>query len=244
MTVGATSTSSGWAVSAEHGLRRLAAVTWAGGLMGLLVGGVGGRLAMMVLARLNPEAAGVTSDDGFTIGQLTMRSVDLLFVTTLLGVLGSGIYFVLRGLLLGPRWFQVLSISLGPAVVMGSIIVHVDGVDFTLEPVWLAIGMFVAIPGVYAALLAVTAERWLTAEGRFATGNVWLALSPLLLWAPIAPALGVLVLVLVAFEVARRTSRGQALIAQAAWPWLARGALVVVFAVSLGELARDSVALL
>ena len=40
-------------------------VTWAGALLGLLVGGVGSRLAMLLLARLNPEATGVISDDGF-----------------------------------------------------------------------------------------------------------------------------------------------------------------------------------
>jgi hypothetical protein len=37
-------------------------------LLGLLVGGVGSRLAMMLLARLNPGIAGVTSDDGFIMG--------------------------------------------------------------------------------------------------------------------------------------------------------------------------------
>lgn len=32
-----------WADTVKHTLRRLAAVTWAGALLGLLVGGVGGR---------------------------------------------------------------------------------------------------------------------------------------------------------------------------------------------------------
>ena len=54
-----------WRNSAERALRRLSAITLAGALLGLLVGGVGGRLAMMLLARLNPDATGVTSDDGF-----------------------------------------------------------------------------------------------------------------------------------------------------------------------------------
>jgi hypothetical protein len=243
MTISVASTSISWASSAEQGLRRLAAVTWAGGLIGLLVGGAGGRLAMMVLARLNPEATGVTSDDGFTIGHLTPLTINLLITTTLLGVLGSGIYYVLRGLMVGPRWFQVLSISLGPAVVVGSMLVHVEGVDFTLEPVWLAIVMFVAIPGIYAALLAVVVDRWFAPESRFLTGNIWLALSPLLLWAPIAPALAVLVLVLVAFEAVRRTETGRAVFAQPVWPWLARAALAALFVISLVELARDTVAL-
>ena len=61
----------GWRASAEQAVRRLAVITAVGALRGLLVGGVGGvggRLAMMLLARLNPEGIGVTSDDGFRIG--------------------------------------------------------------------------------------------------------------------------------------------------------------------------------
>ena len=230
-------------VTARNALRRLSAVTWAGGLLGLLVGGVGGRLAMMLLARLNPGATGVTSDDGFVIGRLSLETLDLLMTTTLLGVFGGGVYFVLRGLMVGPRWFQVLSIAVGPAVVVGSVLVHVDGVDFTLEPIWLAIAMFVLIPGAYAALLTVLAERWLGPGSRFMTANPWLALSPLLLWAPIAPLLGVLLLGLVVFEGVRRTRGGDAFLGHPAWPWLARGALAVVFTLALVDLLQDAVTL-
>jgi len=130
-------------------------VTWAGALQGLLVGGVGGRLPMMLLAKLNPNATDAVSDDGFTIGHLTFQSLNLLGAATLLGVLGGGIDFVPRGVMIGPRWFQILSIGLGPAVVVGGVLVHVPGgVDFTvLQPVWLSIVLFMAIPGTYAALL-------------------------------------------------------------------------------------------
>jgi len=232
-----------WGVTAGNVLRRLSAVTWAGALLGLLVGGVGGRFAMMLLARLNPEATGVTSDDGFAMGRLSLETVDLLMTTTLLGVLGGGIYFVLRGLMIGPPWFRVLSISVGPAVVVGSVLVHVDGVDFTLEPIWLAIAMFVVIPGVYAALLMVLAERWVRPGSRFRTANVWLTLAPLLLWAPIAPLLGVLLLGLVVFEGVRRTGSGDVVLGHPGWPWSARGALAVVFSLSLVDLVQDAVTL-
>ena len=68
---------------------------------------------------------------------------------------------------------------------------HVDGVDFTtLEPAWLAIAMFVLIPGVYAALLTVVAEQWLAPGGGFMTAPAWLALAPLVLWTPLLPFLG------------------------------------------------------
>jgi hypothetical protein len=164
--------------------------------------------------------------------------------TTLIGVIGGGIYYVLRGLLIGPRWVQILSVSVGPAVVVGSRLVHVEGVDFTLDPVWLAIALFVAIPLAYAALLTVIAERWLAPEGRFMTARIRLAVCPLVLWAPIAPVLGVLLLALVGWEIAHRTQTGDRVLGHQAWPWLVRAALAILFTVSLVDLVRDTVTLL
>src|SRR4029450_10194938 len=137
------------------------AIPAVGALLGLVVGGIGGRLAMMLLARLNPEATDVTGDDGFTMGQCTVSdTLNLLLLGTLLGVVGAGVYALLRGLRIGPRWFQVLSICVGPAVVISALIVHTDGVDLQLlEPTWLTIGLFIALPGLYAALLTLLAER-------------------------------------------------------------------------------------
>lgn len=220
-------------------LRRLAVVTAAGALLGLLVGGVGGRLAMLVLARLNPEVTGMLSDDGFAIGTFSLATLNLLAVGTGLGVLGSGFYFLLRGLMIGPRWFQVLSIGVGPAVVVGSMIVHTDGVDFTLDPAWLAVVLFVAIPGGYAALLTVVAERWLADDGGWwRTGRVP-ALVPLLLWLPIAPALAAVLAVTAALALARRVGPLASLLAAPATAWVARAALAVIFALALVELAGD-----
>jgi hypothetical protein len=232
-----------WGVTATLVLRRLSAVTWAGALLGLAVGGIGSRLAMMLLARLNPDFTGTTSDDGFTMGHLTPDTLDLMVVTTLIGVFGGGIYFAVRGLMVGPRWFQILSISVGPAVVVGSQLVHPDGVDFLLDPAWLAIALFVAIPGVYSALLTVLAERWVAPERTFMTAPLWLAAAPLLLWLPIAPFLAVLLLGLAALEWARRTRRGAAVLGHPTAAWAARGALGLVFAAALVELVRDAGAL-
>src|SRR4029453_8968386 len=101
-------------------LRRLAAVTAAAALLGLLVGGVLNRLAMMLLAALNPAAAGVVSDDGFVIGRFTAAgTVNLLIAGTVIGVVGGGVYAAVRGLMFGPQWFRVASVSVGAAVVVG-----------------------------------------------------------------------------------------------------------------------------
>ena len=239
MTASETGSQPTWAASGARAVRRLSAVTAAGGLLGLLVGGVGGRLAMMLLAQLNPDVTGRESDDGFTMGQFTDATFNLLIIATLIGVVGGAIYFVLRGLMVGPRWFQILSISVGPAVVVGSQIVTTDGIDFTLDPALLAIAMFVLIPGLYAALLTVLAERWLADDGPFARAPFWLTIVPLLLWAPIAPAFGFLLLGLVAFEAVRRSDRGAAVLARPVLAQMARAALVIVFALALVDLVGD-----
>jgi len=225
----------------ERAGRRLSVATAAGALSGLLVGGVGGRLAMMLLARLTPETAGVLSDDGFLIGQFTLSAtLNLLAVATVLGVLGGGIFLVVRSLMIGPRWFQILSISLGPAVVVGDMLVHTGGVDFTLlHPRWLAITLFVAIPGLYAALLTILCERWLHPDGRFLQAPRRAALAPLILWLAIAPGLLVGAVGWLVVELFRRHAATRALVEHPLVPWLARLALTVIFAFSLTQLAQD-----
>jgi hypothetical protein len=57
--------------------------------------------------------------------------------------------------------------SLFAAAVGGSQIVHGDGVDFTLlEPLWLAVAAFVALPGLAALVVVLLVERWLGGEHR------------------------------------------------------------------------------
>lgn len=54
--------------------RKVAAAGCAGIVADFLVNAAGGRLAMMLLARLNPAATGLTSDDGFRIGQFDLAT--------------------------------------------------------------------------------------------------------------------------------------------------------------------------
>ncbi len=242
----------GWGTSALQSARRLAVITAAGALLGLLVGGVGGRLAMMLLARLNPEATGVISDDGFRMGQFTLRdTLSLLLVAVAFGVAGAGVYAVVRGLLIGPRWFQITSVAAGPAVVVGAAIVHTEGVDFQLlEPAWLAISLFVAIPAAYAALLTVVAEGWLREGGEGGEGGwasrapLWVVAVPLLLWIPLFPFLFGLVLLWILRETLRQSAFGANALAHPALPWVGRLGLSAVFVQSLLDLGMDATELI
>jgi hypothetical protein len=124
----------------------------AGIWLGALVGGVGGRLAMLVLRLLSPDSVhGVTSDDGFFIGQVTLKGTyDLVGVGAAIGVIGAVAYRWVDHWLIGPGWFRQVTSALGAGAVVGSMLVHTEGVDFRLlRPLWLAVAFFVLIPAVF-----------------------------------------------------------------------------------------------
>ena len=143
--------------------KRLGAGVLAGAVSGFVVGGIGGRLFMFVLAELNSADAGVRTDDGVPIGQFTVSgTMNLLVITTVIGVIGGLVFLALRGLRFGPQWFRVLSMPAGATMVVGSMLVHSDGVDFTLlQPVGLGVAMTLAVPFLYTLLVAFLADRWI-----------------------------------------------------------------------------------
>jgi hypothetical protein len=226
-------------VGVQPALRTLATVTLIGVWCGVLVVGVISRLAMLLLAELNPEVRGVTSDDGFVMGQFTLSgSVNLaLLAGPLLGILGAGCYVALRGLTTGPPWFRLLSISLGPGVVVGSVIVHTDGVDFTLlEPLWLTVALFVLIPAVYVVLLSLIAERVLAADRQWPRLTTYLGIA---CWGPLFPVFLLLAAGWAALVGLRHSGIGATLLAHPATAWTARGVLVAVFLYAVVDLASD-----
>jgi hypothetical protein len=178
-------------------LERLRVLVVAGVTVGVLVVGVGSRLAMMLLRLTSPDRVrGVTSDDGFEIGQVTLAGTyNLLLLGAAFGVIGAAAYRAVHPWLIGPHWFQRLTIGLAAAAVVGSMLIHADGIDFTLlQPTWLAISLFVALPAVFAVAIGAAVDRvaapgsW-TAKGR----RRWIL--PILL---IVPFPGVLIPVVLA----------------------------------------------
>lgn len=226
-----------WADAASEAARRLAVITAAGALAGLVVAGGGSRLAMFVLADLNPEADGIQSDDDFTMGQFTGATLNLLLVTTLIGVFGAGVYAAVRGLRTGWRAFDLLGLTVGPAVVVAAIIVKTDGVDFTLlDPAPLAIALFLAVPAAYCLALVLLAERWLRPEGAWARTGRW-GYLPLALWIAIFPVFGALA---AGWAIRQGIQRAGVRLDHPAVLWSARVGLVVVFALGLADLGRDT----
>jgi hypothetical protein len=227
-------------------LRKVAAASTAGALTGFLVAGWGSRLAMMLLARLNPAVTGRVSDDGFVMGRFDLGdTLGLVAFGTAVGVLGGLLFLVLRELRFGPDWFQTSSMVIGPAVVVGAILVHTDGIDFrVLEPVWLAIALFVALPGLFAWMLLALSDRWLRDDSWFMTGGRWrlLALAPFAALGPMAPVAALIGatarMAYHAFAALRSATARRAMVATA------RLAVTAVFVIGLVDLVRDSIELL
>jgi hypothetical protein len=66
----------------------------AGFFAGVLIGEVGGRLAMLALRLTSdPSLHGVSTDDGFTIGRVSLQTLFLLGVTAGLGMAVTSIWW-------------------------------------------------------------------------------------------------------------------------------------------------------
>ena len=143
-------------------------------LYGVVVIGIGSRLAMLLLRFTSSDRViGVQSDDDFTIGRFTLSGTyNLLLLGAGFGILGAAAYRLVAPRLIGPSWFRQVTLGLASGAVVGSMLVHADGIDFTqLTPKWLAIGLFVALPALFGAFIgpafdAVAAPGSWTAVGR------------------------------------------------------------------------------
>jgi len=178
--------------------------------VGAVVGGLGGRIAMLILRLTSPETVrGVESDHGFTIGQITLGGTyNLVLIGSAVGVIGAVAYLAVRPWLVGPPWFRRTTVGMTAGVLVGSLLIEPDGVDFTLlQPLWLAIALFVALSAAVGTALAivvdhVTAPGSWTAQGRARWG------LPATLAALVAPALLVIGPVLAVVAVLLPVRRG------------------------------------
>lgn len=155
---------------------------------GFLIGGVGSRLAMFVLrVTSGPSVVGLISDDGFEIGRVSTDSLFLLLFGTTLGA-AVGLLYLLTRAWIPPR-FRTLCFGILGGLVGGSAIVHAEGIDFRLlEPVWLAVVMFVVIPAAGAAAIAAAVEALLTRRQSGSGQRPLLLLLPLLGLIALGPA--------------------------------------------------------
>lgn len=132
----------------------------AGAWAGLLIGGVGGRVAMFVLRTTSDDSVrGIDSDDGFTIGQFTAATGFLLGITTIIGLLMGLVVVLARSQLRGRSGWTLIVLAGG--TLGAAKIIKPHGVDFNrLAPQSLACAMFTFIPLAATALTLWFVSRW------------------------------------------------------------------------------------
>jgi len=172
-------------------LERMRVVIVAGVATGVVVVGLGSRIAMFLLRITSPERVnGLQSDDDFTIGQVTLAGTyNLIFLGGITGLIGFAVYRCVSPWLIGPHWFRRLTIALGSGAVVGAMLVHSDGIDFTvLKPTWFAIGLFVALPALFAVAMVAAVDSVSRPDSWTRRGR-WRWLLPVLVIACVPVAL-------------------------------------------------------
>lgn len=222
----------------------LASGVTGGFVSGLLIAGVGGRLAMFLLRLTSdPGLLGAKTDDGFTIGRFSSETIFLLGVTAGLGIVGGLFYLIVRGWIPERRRVIVMTVYFG--LIGGGSLLRPDGIDFTLlSPLPLAVALFVAIPAAYGAAMPWLTERMLR-EGSAMRRLRWAWIAGLV---PLAAAIVVGVLVLLVAMLVWYVGRA-APITVVAWrsraATLIGRALLVATAVAGGaKLVRDGLEIL
>jgi hypothetical protein len=230
---------------------RLSSAALIGFLTGAIVGGLGGRIAMLVLRLTSdPSVRGMESDDGFTIGVVSGATAFLVMATAFLGVVGALVYLAIRPWL--PPRLRPWTSGLVAGVVGGAVVIRPDGIDFTLlSPISLAVAMFIALPAAYGFVLAVLVERSL----RRPAGRRWRSFVGLALLVPVLPlpvalglrstvVFGVIVAVLVGLWFLSRRAGLAAAWTSPLVTWLGRTVVAVLTALAGMALIRDVLAVL
>jgi hypothetical protein len=130
-------------------------------IAGVVVGGIGSRVIMRIMALTSaPAVRGAETDFGATVGQITLGgTLFLLILGGILGMAGGIAYLAVRKLLPGPRWAEGLVFGVLVLALVGRLLVVPDNPDFLiLSPAGLAVALFSALPILFG-LLFVPLQR-------------------------------------------------------------------------------------
>lgn len=222
-------------------LLRIAVV--AGVSVGILVIGLGSRLAMFVLRVTSPGyVVGMESDDGFEMGRITLSgSYQLLALGAAVGVIGALGYIAVAPWLIGPGWFRRVTVGLTAGALVGSLVIVPGGIDFTvLEPTWLAVSFFVGLPVVSGILLTLAVDRVAAPESWTGRGRAaWMLPFGLLVLVPQAVLVLVPAVAIVAVLLPLRRLLLQRLLNSRIGGLAVRGVFLVIPVLSFIALRED-----
>jgi len=132
----------------------------AGASSGALVGGVGGRVVMRIIALIDQSTDGVQTDSG-TVGEITAGGTfGLMQFAVGAGIAGGLLYVAVR------RWLPWSGVARGVAFglfsvfVPGIIVFNKDNPDLQIfEPVLPVLALFIALVLLYGTAVALLADR-------------------------------------------------------------------------------------
>ncbi len=194
----------------------------------------------------DPSLHGMETDDGFIIGEFTGDTAFLLLTGAASGIILALPYAA--GRLWFPKRFRAPVSAAVFGIAGGSAIIHPGGIDFVLlEPLWLAIALFVVVPEAEGWLVALLVERFLSETSVFMRWRPWLVVPlPLLPLVATGP-LGLIVLLFVGLlvvAVARADPDVGKKWTSPALSWIGRAAIAGLTVWSGVALVRDSVEIL
>lgn len=225
-------------------LRKYSIGVLAGGMAGLAIGGVLGRLVMFLLRLTSPASAlGKITDAKSVIGQWSLRTFGLLETGIALGVLVGMLYVALR-LWLPSRGRPVMTAIFG-AFAGGALFIRPGGVDFyVVRPLWLTVPVFMLLPAIFGYLLSYATERMLD-QGFWRAAPAWLLWVPIVVVTPMAgqisgPVVGAIVLVLgvAAMLLRNRFRTGVELWRAPATRWIGSRLLLVLGVVNIAVIVH------
>ena len=232
-----------WRRDLARTVRWLSAGALGGLVAGLMVGGVGGRVAMLVL-RLTSDLAlrGLETDDGFVIGRFSGDTFFLLIFTTFVGLLGGLFYLLVRSLV--PLRLRPGLTGFFGGIVGGALVISPGGIDFTrLEPLSLAIILFVALPALYGVGMSLLVEQLLGKDSVLNRAGAWswavvvLALVPIALTGPFGLIL--VLIVAIVWLLGRAFPKLESIWSFVPAMWIGRVMLAGLTGVALIELIGD-----
>jgi hypothetical protein len=200
----------------------------------------------MFVLRLTSDSSlrGMETDDGFIIGQLSTDSIFLLLLTTAAGMLGGLFYLSVRNWF--PRNVRPWALAIFGAGVGGATVISDDGIDFNLlDPLALAVVMFIALPALYGLMLVWLTEKLLARVEESQSRLSWLAFVPLIGLGITGPiGLGILVILTIGWVAEHRGPPFLQTFRTAPFIVIGRIAFAGATAFSLFTLGQDVVAVL
>ena len=129
---------------------------------GFLVGGIGGRLIMRILAMANDDIAGVITGNGNVSGEITAGgTLGLIIIVGLIsGVVGGLVYVLIRRWLPGGGLLKGTVFGLVLLCFFGNILFDPDNVDFTLFSPRLSVALFALLFPLYGVVASLFIERF------------------------------------------------------------------------------------